>query len=352
MADRQIQVTAARLAWKLVNGSWDEIAVESQECVVGSQSEPVACTFETPIGGRYQITALISDELGRQNESKITRWVSGGELPPSRKVEKEEVTLIPDQEYYQPGDTAKILVQAPFTPAEGLLTVSRSGILYTERFEIAEGSLTLEIPIKPEYIPNLNIQVDLVGSAPRVDDQGESLTTVPDRPAYASGTLVLNIPPLERALSLEVEPRDTRLEPGGETTVLVTLTDADGNPVPNAELAAVVVDEAILALTGYQLADPVSVFYRERGPFFGSYYSRASIVLVDPATLAAATENARTIAQSKEMPMEEAEGEMVMEMAAAPMAEADMAFDEAGGVAAGGGQPIAVRADFNPLATF
>jgi len=352
VADRQIEVSAARLAWKLVDGSWDEVAVETQECTIGSQSEPVTCTFETPIGGRYRISALITDELGRQNESRIIRWVSGGDLPPSRKVEKEEVTLIPDQEHYQPGDAAKILVQAPFTPAEGLLTVSRSGILYTERFEIEDGSLTLEIPIESEHIPNLNIQVDLIGSAPRTDDQGEPLEGVPDRPAYASGTLVLNIPPLERTLDLTVEPRDTRLEPGGETTVLVTLTDANGNPVPNAELAAVVVDEAILALTGYQLADPVSVFYRERGSWVGSYYSRANIVLVDPTSLAATTENARSMAESKEMPMEEAEGEVMMEMAAAPMAEADMAFDDAAGAAAGGSQPIAVRADFNPLATF
>ena len=34
------------------------------------------------------------------------------------------------------------------------------------------------------------------------------------------------------------------------------LTDADGRPVADAELAVVVVDEAILALTNYQLADP------------------------------------------------------------------------------------------------
>ncbi len=48
-------------------------------------------------------------------------------------------------------------------PAEGLLTVSRSGILYTERFRIEYGSITLDIPIKEEYLPNLNIQVDLDG---------------------------------------------------------------------------------------------------------------------------------------------------------------------------------------------
>ena len=31
-----------------------------------------------------------------------------------------------------------------------------------------------------------------------------------------------------------------------------------------AELAVVVVDEAVLALTNYQLADPLSAFYQQR----------------------------------------------------------------------------------------
>ncbi len=109
-------------------------------------------------------------------------------------------------------------MQSPFSPAEGLLTVSRSGILYTQRFHIQDGTITLKVPIEEKYIPNLNIQVDLTGSAPRSDDQGETLTGVPPRPAYASGQLDLSIPPLQRTLSLQVTPAQKELEPGGETT--------------------------------------------------------------------------------------------------------------------------------------
>ncbi len=59
-------------------------------------------------------------------------------------------------------------------------------------------------------------------------------------------------------------PQETKLEPGAETTVNVVLKDADGEPVADAELAVIVVDEAILALTNYQLLDPISVFYTDR----------------------------------------------------------------------------------------
>ncbi len=286
MPDRPIQVQAARMEWRTVRGAWQQEAVDVQECTVGSGPEPVSCTFKTDMGGEYQITATVADASGRKNQSRFTRWVSGGQQPAARKVEQEEVTLIPDKDSYQPGDVAQVLVQSPFSPAEGLLTVSRSGILYTERFRIEDGTTTLQVPIEDKHIPNLHVQVDLVGAAPRTDDRGEAVEGVPPRPAYATGELSLSIPPLQRTLSLQVTPRDKELEPGGQTTLDLLLTGPDGQPVPDAELAVVVVDEAILALTGYQLADPLAVFYAERPADVDSRYGRDSIVLANPEALA------------------------------------------------------------------
>ena len=196
--DRPVEVQAARMEWKYRNGNWQEEAAEVQKCTLGSAPQPVTCTFETAIGGTYQITAVVTDGQGRKNQSQITRWVSGGQQPAARKVEQEQVTLIPDKETYQPGDVAQILVQSPFSPADGLLTVSRSGLLYTETFRIEDGSYTLKVPIEDKHIPNLNIQVDLTGAAPRTGDQGQALTAVPPRPAYATGQLNLSIPPVKR----------------------------------------------------------------------------------------------------------------------------------------------------------
>ncbi|HBF41699.1 MAG TPA: hypothetical protein DDW19_08040, partial [Anaerolineaceae bacterium] len=143
--------------------------------------------------------------------------MSGAQHPPSRTVEQEEVTLVPDRESYEPGDTAQILVQSPFSPAEGLLTVSRNGFLYTTRFQVENGSTTLSIPIKEEFIPNLNIQVDLVGAADRTDDAGNVLKNAAQRSAYATASLSLKIPPIQRELTVNVTPEVTRLEPGGKT---------------------------------------------------------------------------------------------------------------------------------------
>ncbi|MCP4428588.1 MAG: hypothetical protein GY803_29230, partial [Chloroflexi bacterium] len=350
IAGKPILITAARQEWKYRQGSWGEESVDVQECTVTSTDEPATCSFATEIGGSYLITAVVTDDEGRQNQSQFTRWVSGGKRPPARRVEQETVTLIPDKETYQPGDTAEILVLAPFSPAEGLLTVARSGILYTERFSMSEGSHTLHVAIEDAHIPNLNVQVDLVGEAPRTDADGEELADVPPRPAYAKGTLNLSIPPHSRMLTVEAAPQDSKLEPGGETMVDVTVRDANGRPVANAELAVVVVDEAILALSNYQLADPLAVFYSNRPAWLTGYYSRGSIVLANPESLG---EQVKSVAQATNetadglMVMEEAE--MAMEMPAAAPMEGE-AFGRSADDAAS--QPIQVRSNFDPLATF
>ena len=263
---REIKAEAARMDWSYKDGRWQEEEAAVQPCTVQSAAEPVRCTFETPDGGTYRILATVTDGQGRPNRSEITVWVSGGQRPPAREVEQEEVTLIPDKKDYQPGDTAEILVQAPFYPAEGLVTLRRSGIVSSERITMDGPTHTLKVPVEAAFIPNVHVQVDLVGAAARMDDAGQPLPDAPKRPAFATGELNLKIPPLARTLALEVSPRDVKLEPGGETTVDMSLRDAQGKPVEGAEIAVVVVDEAVLALTNYDPADPAQHLLRRTKP--------------------------------------------------------------------------------------
>ncbi|WP_420641997.1 alpha-2-macroglobulin family protein [Candidatus Leptofilum sp.] len=363
VADTAVSITAARLEWNYSNSGWREEAVDVQTCDVTSAGEPVTCTFETDAGGQYEITAVVTDAQGRQNQSQLTRWVSGGKQPVQRNVTQETVTLIPDKEAYQPGDVAEILVQSPFGAAEGLLTLSRNGILSTEQFTLEDGSSTLRIPITEDHIPNLTVKVDLAGSAPRTDDAGEELADVPPRPAFATGSLNLSVPPYSRELSIAINPQSDSLEPGAETAVSLTVTDANGQTVPNAEVALVVVDEAILALTGYQLRNPLDIFYTNQWSWIDSRYGRSSIILVNPESLANEIETttqtvevtrvvAELVTESLEFEEEamDEEGSFddaeALDFAAAP-AEAD-----SDARADGSATPIDLRSNFDPLAVF
>jgi alpha-2-macroglobulin len=283
---REIRLRAVLMDWVFEKGEWKQQETNPQECTVRSAADPAQCRFETKEGGQYRVTATILDDRERKNESELTLWVAGGKVRPKRDVEQEDAQMIPDRREYRAGDTAEILVQAPFYPAEGVLTLRRSGIVSTERFTMDGPSHTLRIPIEEGYTPNLFAQVDLVGAALRTDNEGKRAEKLPKRPAYAKGTLNLQVPPLARKLAVEAKPRDIALEPGGETTVDVLVRDASGEPVAGSELAVVVVDEAVLALSGYRIGDPISTFYSQRGADVSDHHSRQDVLLAAPEDLA------------------------------------------------------------------
>lgn len=284
VANRTIKMRAELMDWVYENDQWQQKAVSSESCSVqsGATDAGVQCKFATKEGGQYRVTATVMDDRERFNESELTLWVAGGKQPPKRNVEQEEVTMIPDRKDYQPGQTAEILVQSPFYPAQGVLTLRRSGLVKTEGFKMDGPSTTLKIPLEEGYTPNLIVQVDLNGAETRTNDKGEVNDKLPKRPAFAKGELNLPIPPASRKLQVAATPREKAVEPGGETKVDVTVKDAGGRPVANSEVAVVVVDESVLALTGYKIDDPLNIFYAQRGAETSDFHSRASVVLANP----------------------------------------------------------------------
>ncbi|MDQ3009101.1 MAG: Ig-like domain-containing protein, partial [Acidobacteriota bacterium] len=207
--NREIRMRAVLIDWAQEGGEWNEREINPQECVVKSaNNDAVPCRFQTKDGGRYRVTASVIDDRERRNESQMTLWVAGGKSEPQRDVAQEKVELIPDRKEYEAGQSAEILVQAPFFPAEGVVTLRRSGLVSTERFTMASASHTLKIPLKDEFTPNIHVQVDLVGAAARTDDAGNAKANLPKRPAFASGTLNLPVPPLKRKLTVTATPRD------------------------------------------------------------------------------------------------------------------------------------------------
>ena len=296
VANRAVKMRAVLLDWKQVKGEWKQVEANPQDCSVQSATEAVKCSFQPKEGGTYRVRATINDDRGRANESEFTLWVAGGKRLPNRDVKEEKVELIPDRKEYKGGDTAQILVQAPFSPAEAVMTVQRSGIVKTERFRIDGATYTLRIPIEAGWTPNVNVQVDLVGAEDRVAGSadvpsasgsrrtgrgaGASQARMPAlRPAYASGEINLSIPPYDRRLMVTSTPRDKTLEPGGNTVINVEAKDANGEPASDSEVAVVVVDESVLALTNYKLSDPVSIFYDNRGAGVNTFRLRPKLLL-------------------------------------------------------------------------
>jgi len=352
VADRDVKIKAVLKDWNFDKGSWTEQVVDEQTCNLKSTNDVIKCDITAKAGGRYTITAEVMDDRERKNESELTVWVSGGKTPPKRNVEQEEAQLIPDKKDYAPGDTAEILVQSPFVPAEGTLTLRRNGLIETRRFRMNEPSYILKIPIEEKYLPNLHAQVDLIGSAVRTDDSGQVNDKLPKRPAYASGSLNLSISLASRKLSVKAEPVAKTLEPGGNTDVQIEVKDNKGNAVANGELAVVVVDESVLALTGYRVPDPLGIFYTQRSADVTDYHSRKDVLLgnaddlkLNQNELSAATESVAMDGAARAQTAPTAAPKSVMKREAKKDGERD---EDSSGQ---DGQ-IKLRENFNALAVF
>ncbi|CAN5415465.1 hypothetical protein BH20ACI1_BH20ACI1_06500 [soil metagenome] len=279
IANRDVEIKAVLMDWVFDKGKWEQKTVDEQTCNIKSSERAEKCKFVAKAGGVYTITARVMDDRERVNESELTVWVPGGKTPPQRNVAQEQVQLIPNKKDFTPNDVAEILVQSPFVPAEGVLTLRRGGIVKTERFTMNDSTTTLKIPLEAKYLPNIIAQVDLVGAAPRYNDKGEIVEKLAKRPAFASGQINLQISTDSRKLTVAAEPAAKTIEPGGTTKINVEVTDNSGEPVANSEVAVVVVDESVLALTNYRIGNPLDVFYALRGDGVSDYHLRKDILL-------------------------------------------------------------------------
>ncbi len=346
VTNRDVKMRAVLLDWKQIKGEWKQVEVNPQDCSVRSAADAVKCTFTSKDGGTYRVRATILDDRKRANETEMTLWVAGGKLPPNRGVEEQKVQLIPDRKEYKAGDTAQILVQAPFFPAEAVMSLRRSGIVKTEAFHLVSPTYTLRIPIEEAWTPNVHVQVDIVGA-----EVAQIANLRHTKPAYASGEINLSIPPLSRRLNVTATPRDKTLEPASSTTIDVEAKDASGNAVRDSEIAVIVVDESVLALTNYKLDDPIPIFYAERNAEASDYHSRKAVSLASDAygfgaqlyagggRQMAETEMVTVTSESRIQNM----SSFYLPPPAAPKATPAPGSEQA---------PIALRQNFNALAVF
>ena len=115
----------------------------------------------------------------------------------------------------------------------------------------------------------------------RVTDEGKPDDRLPRRPASARA-IALPVPPVTRSLKLDVIAARLAHRAGRKTQVDVAVKDFNGRAVAGAELAVVVVNQAVLALSGYKTPDPLAVFYAARPPGASDFNIRQYVTLAKP----------------------------------------------------------------------
>jgi alpha-2-macroglobulin len=266
VAGRPVVMRAVHRKAVRAAGRWTEVDDGEEECRAESSTDESSCAFSAERSGRYVVTATVTDLEGRPNQTEISCWIREGDSEPRRRttthVEGEDsgVRVLADKTEYAPGDVAVIRIVAPFPDAEGLLTLRRSGVIHAQPFRVRGTSAVLRVTMEDAWTPGVEAHVALVGSAP---DSTDASARVPVR---AEGSAALSLPPVARTLDVRVSPRDRLLPPGGRTIIDAEVRDRRGIPQQGVEVALLVVDEAVLAETGYATPNPVPSFYPSRPP--------------------------------------------------------------------------------------
>lgn len=335
VAGRPIEIAAERVEWRREKGRHVRAVAESRSCSLTSAAEPQRCRFADVKAGAWRITARTTDDRGRGSVTQVETWVAGAGRD-AGPLDAQEAKLVADRKEYAPGDTAELLVLAPFWPAHGLLRLEREGLAETLPFQVDGPTAVVRVPLAAAYMPAVEAVVTLVGRGRDADGR--------EGPVRATGETTLAVPTTPRRLSVTARLADAETSPGAETAIELDLKDALGRPVAG-EVTVAVVDDAVFTLGGGQRPDPLAAFHARRWGGISPSDSRSLVVAGRPQgdamerlqSLGYAAGGFATAMAPQAMP------------ASAPMERKAMALAEAADEPAA---PVTLRSDFSPLATF
>ena len=212
-----------------------------------------------PRAGFYTLRAGALDREGKAALTEISFYATGSGGGWCNMNNADELRLTPDQDMYNPGDTARLLLQSPLPAGLYLITLEREGIFTEETLHLAEPSSVIEIPIARNIVPLVYAAVSSysIRSGPPAHEYGSPDL---DKPKGYFGVTKLMVNPRTRAFSVKVESDKKTYRPGDEVALTLT-AERGGRPLPNAELTLLAVDRGVLDLIDYHVPDPIAYFY-------------------------------------------------------------------------------------------
>ena len=142
------------------------------------------------------------------------------------------IKLVPDKKSYRQGETARVLAILPHENANLLITTELDSVLSARHVKASGKTVMLDVPIEKNYAPNVFL----------------SVTFVKDGDMYSSDQRLV-VPARDKMLNLEIISNKNEYKPRETASYTILARDADGAPVPDAEVSLGVVDEAIYSIS-------------------------------------------------------------------------------------------------------
>lgn len=263
-----VNYSLSREEWTLVNAqSVDESVytryelqtIVDQEGTFTPSKAKDTLTLTPKECGWYTLNLEGKDTKNNVVKTSYEFYVTGGRSFWFDSYNAQSLKLTPDQNQYNPGDTAQILLESQLPEGDYLITVEREGIFTEEIRHFDSPANIIEIPIAGNYVPVIYVSVSsysIRSGAPKHQYGEVDL----DKPKAYYGVTPVYVNPDVRSFSVKIEPDKTAYKPGEDATITLTATRG-GKPISGAELTVMAVDRGVLDLINYHVPNPIDYFY-------------------------------------------------------------------------------------------
>jgi len=283
---KPLAVRLDRVEWNTVlrrnaGGRYQWLSEERKTLVAedtfSASGQPADYSFAVPGAGDFILTfsdpaSGVSSSFRFYAGSSDPQWISWSREKP------DTVDLSLDKPGYKAGETAKLLIKAPFS-GTALLSLTSDRVLESRIIELEKNTAEIEIPVLAGFAPNVYCSITLVRPA-----RAESVWTS----HRATGAVALKVEPLNRKLTVSVDaPAMNR--PQARLNVKLRVRDEAGLPAA-ADVTVFAVDEALCMLTDFATPDPLKWFLAQRALGVNLFDIYADLMpIVDEAALGGAS---------------------------------------------------------------
>ena len=290
-----------------VNTRWEYVEEELWRKELELKDGGVEMDFSTEKPGRHILFMEYIDQSDRVSRTEIDFYATGSGWVAQASRTPRDINLIVDRDRYEPGETARILVQSPIPAGRYLLTIEREGILEEKVIRLDGSTEVIEIPVKDNYLPV--VYVALSSFTERTETEEDYFEPDLGKPRDLFGLTTLRVDTTPVELEVRAESSKLNYRPGDRAEFTVTVR-RNGAPVSGAEVTILAVDRGVLDLIDYHVPDPLDYFYNENHFPLGTIGDDSRRLLLRPVTY------------------------------------------ELSDLQGGGGRKLDERSDFNPLALF
>lgn len=222
------------------------------------------CEHTTTESGNIIAQIEVEDEATKQIQYGHTSlWVPGGDQWWFPASNTDRMDILPEQKEYSPGDMAKFQIQSPFREGKVLITVEREGIIDYMVKDINGRHPVINIPIKPNYAPN--VYITMLAIRGRVSDFKPTAIVDLGRPSYKFGFSELKVGWKKHRLLVDVNTDKESYKTRELVKGKVKVNADDDSPLDeNSEVIISVVDQGLLQLMSNQSWDVLTQMMGKR----------------------------------------------------------------------------------------